>query len=54
MQTICYHIMASHQDLIDWYASTGMRPYLLFFIVYTSTSTQHFPSTERRMASRIT
>jgi trans-aconitate 2-methyltransferase len=27
-QTTYYHIMVSHQDLIDWYASTGMRPYL--------------------------
>ncbi len=26
--TIYYHVMADHQDLIDWYASTGMRPYL--------------------------
>lgn len=26
--TIYYHIMADHQGLIDWYASTGMRPYL--------------------------
>jgi trans-aconitate 2-methyltransferase len=26
--TIYYHVMASHQGLIDWYASTGMRPYL--------------------------
>jgi trans-aconitate 2-methyltransferase len=27
-QTTYLHVMASHQDLIDWYASTGMRPYL--------------------------
>lgn len=26
--TIYLHLMDSHQDLIDWYASTGMRPYL--------------------------
>ena len=27
-QTIYYHIMPTQQSLIDWYASTGMRPYL--------------------------
>jgi trans-aconitate 2-methyltransferase len=27
-QTTYYHTMVSHQNLIDWYASTGMRPYL--------------------------
>ncbi len=26
--TTYYHIMASHQDLIDWYSSTGMKSYL--------------------------
>jgi trans-aconitate 2-methyltransferase len=26
--TIYYHVMASHQDLLDWYASTGMKSYL--------------------------
>lgn len=26
--TIYLHVMESHQDLIDWYSSTGMRPYL--------------------------
>jgi trans-aconitate 2-methyltransferase len=26
--TTYYHVMASHQNLIDWYASTGMKPYL--------------------------
>jgi trans-aconitate 2-methyltransferase len=26
--TIYYHGMRNHQGLIDWYASTGMRPYL--------------------------
>ena len=26
--TIYYHVMNNHQGLIDWYASTGMRPYL--------------------------
>ena len=27
-RTTYYHLMADHQGLIDWYASTGMRPYL--------------------------
>jgi len=27
-QTTYYHVLNSHQGLIDWYASTGMRPYL--------------------------
>jgi trans-aconitate 2-methyltransferase len=27
-QTTYYHRMASHQGLIDWYAGTGLRPYL--------------------------
>jgi len=27
-QTTYFHVMANHQGLIDWYASTGMRPYL--------------------------
>lgn len=26
--TTYYHVMASHQGLIDWYASTGMKSYL--------------------------
>jgi trans-aconitate 2-methyltransferase len=26
--TTYYHVMISHQGLIDWYSSTGMRPYL--------------------------
>lgn len=26
--TTYYHVMADHQGLIDWYAGTGMRPYL--------------------------
>ena len=26
--TTYYHVMATHQGLIDWYSSTGMRPYL--------------------------
>jgi trans-aconitate 2-methyltransferase len=26
--TTYYHVMDSHQGLIDWYASTGMKPYL--------------------------
>jgi trans-aconitate 2-methyltransferase len=26
--TTYFHVMAGHQDLIAWYASTGMRPYL--------------------------
>jgi trans-aconitate 2-methyltransferase len=26
--TTYYHVMGSHQGLIDWYASTGMKPYL--------------------------
>ncbi len=27
-QTTYFHVMANHQGLLDWYASTGMRPYL--------------------------
>ncbi len=27
-QTTYYHVLTSHQGLIDWYSSTGMRPYL--------------------------
>ncbi len=27
-QTTYYHVLGSHQGLIDWYSSTGMRPYL--------------------------
>jgi trans-aconitate 2-methyltransferase len=27
-QTTYYHVMNSRQDILDWYASTGMRPYL--------------------------
>lgn len=27
-ETIYYHIMNSHQELIDWYKSTAMKPYL--------------------------
>ena len=27
-QTTYYHVMAGHQDLIDWYAGTGMKSYL--------------------------
>ena len=27
-QTTYYHVMADHQGLIDWYAGTGLRPYL--------------------------
>lgn len=27
-QTTYFHVMSDHQGLIDWYASTGMRPYL--------------------------
>ena len=26
--SVYYHVMQTHQDLIDWYSSTGMRPYL--------------------------
>jgi trans-aconitate 2-methyltransferase len=26
--TTYYHVMSSHQDLVDWYSSTGMKPYL--------------------------
>jgi trans-aconitate 2-methyltransferase len=28
-ETIYYHIMNSHQELIDWYKSTAMKPYLI-------------------------
>jgi trans-aconitate 2-methyltransferase len=27
-QTTYYHVMADHQGLVDWYAGTGMKPYL--------------------------
>jgi trans-aconitate 2-methyltransferase len=27
-ETVYYHVLASHQGLVDWYAGTGMRPYL--------------------------
>jgi len=27
-ETIYYHILNSHQDLIDWYKSTAMKPFL--------------------------
>ena len=27
-QTTYYHVLPNHQGLIDWYASTGLRPYL--------------------------
>jgi trans-aconitate 2-methyltransferase len=27
-ETIYYHIMKSHQELIDWYRSTAMKPFL--------------------------
>jgi trans-aconitate methyltransferase len=27
-ETVYYHILPSHQGLIDWYKSTGMRPFL--------------------------
>jgi trans-aconitate 2-methyltransferase len=27
-QTTYFHVLASHQSLIDWYSSTGLRPYL--------------------------
>ncbi len=27
-ETIYYHIIPSHSDLIEWYKGTGMRPYL--------------------------
>jgi len=27
-QTTYYHVMGDHQGLIEWYASTGLRPYL--------------------------
>lgn len=27
-RTVYYHVMPTHQALIDWYSSTGMRPYL--------------------------
>ena len=27
-ETLYYHILDSHADLIDWYAGTGLRPYL--------------------------
>jgi trans-aconitate 2-methyltransferase len=27
-ESIYYHVLASHQGLVDWYAGTGMRPYL--------------------------
>jgi trans-aconitate 2-methyltransferase len=27
-QTQYYHVMPNHQGLVDWYAGTGMRPYL--------------------------
>lgn len=28
LHTTYYHVMESHQGLVDWYASTGMKPYL--------------------------
>jgi trans-aconitate 2-methyltransferase len=27
-QTVYYHVLAGHQDMIDWSSSTSMRPYL--------------------------
>ena len=27
-QTQYYHVLPDHQGLVDWYAGTGMRPYL--------------------------
>jgi trans-aconitate 2-methyltransferase len=27
-ETLYYHVLDSHQGLVDWYAGTGMRPYL--------------------------
>lgn len=27
-ETVYYHVLDSHQGLVDWYAGTGMRPYL--------------------------
>lgn len=27
-QTVYYHTMHSHQDIIEWYRGTGLRPYL--------------------------
>ncbi len=27
-ETTYYHVMGSHQDLLSWYKSTGMRPFL--------------------------
>jgi trans-aconitate 2-methyltransferase len=27
-ETVYYHVMASHQALVEWYEGTGMRPYL--------------------------
>ena len=27
-QTTYYHVLDNHQGLVDWYSSTGMRPYL--------------------------
>ncbi len=27
-ETVYYHILGSHRELIDWYRSTGMKPYL--------------------------
>lgn len=27
-ETHYYHVMASHQSLVQWYSSTGLRPYL--------------------------
>ncbi len=27
-ETVYYHVLDSHQGLLDWYAGTGLRPYL--------------------------
>lgn len=27
-ETVYYHVMKSHQDILEWYRSTGLRPYL--------------------------
>lgn len=27
-ETIYYHVMKSHQDILEWYKGTGLRPYL--------------------------
>ena len=27
-ETVYYHVMKSHNDILEWYRSTGLRPYL--------------------------